>query len=309
MTDAVSEGTFSIHPSANWTFDVSDPTKVGTGMKAHTVYTVSYKHGDQESSVQRRYSDFTWLRSALSDNFIGAVIPPIPLEGAKNKALAVLAKTGKAEKVAGANRVADFFGRRQGGMQLFLSRVAAHGELSESEMFSKFLTEFALDAYKKELKEAENARRGSTMARVGHWFGKKKQQLAESNVGQKAAAKGVISAEKAERNMTADDETFNALHTTLKQFKDPAERLKTRGGSLPAHGDAIGDSYANLSKAMTECSSVPTMDGIAKWASTFDVLVRTTFLLYLIYCFVILFFYRCTERAERGFIPAVPAPQ
>jgi hypothetical protein len=112
------------------------------------------------------------------------------------------------------------------------------------------------------------------MNRVGHWFGKKKQQLAESSTGQKVAAKA--GKEIPERNMSADDEAFAALHTTLKQFKDPADRLKTRAGSLPAHGEAMGDSYANLSKAMTECSSIPTMDGIAKWSSTFDVLVRIT---------------------------------
>jgi hypothetical protein len=161
MSTEVSEGAFSIQPSSEWTFDVGDPTKVGSGMSAHTNYTVSFKHGEQENSVQRRYSDFTWLRDALRDNFIGCIVPPIPAEGAKNKAVALLAKTGKAEKVAGGTRVAAFFNKRQGGMQLFLSRVAAHGELSNSEMFNKFLTEFALDGYKKQLKEAENARRVS----------------------------------------------------------------------------------------------------------------------------------------------------
>ena len=104
------------------------------------------------------------------------------------------------------------------------------------------------------------------MARVGHWFGKKKQQFAESNAGAKAAEKGIIKAERVERNITEDDEAFNELHTTLKQFKDPAERLKTRAGNMPAHGEAMGDIYLNLSKAMTECASVPGMDGIAKWS-------------------------------------------
>ena len=113
--------------------------------------------------MQRRYSDFTWLKDALLNRFLGCVVPPLPAEGAKNRAVGLIAKAGhaRAEKAVGSNTVSAFFSRRQGGMQLFLSRVAAHGELAESEIFTKFLQEFSLDAFKKELKEAENQRRVS----------------------------------------------------------------------------------------------------------------------------------------------------
>jgi hypothetical protein len=74
--------------------------------------------------------------------------------------MGLLTRTGQAEKVAGSDRVAEFFNHRQGGLQLFLSRVAAHGELSASPMVSTFLTmdQNLLGGFKKQVKDAETAR-------------------------------------------------------------------------------------------------------------------------------------------------------
>jgi hypothetical protein len=65
----VSAGKFSIQPSAEWEFDVSDPKKVGS----RTFYTVKSQHGDKANEVERRYSDFKWLHDALALEFAGSI--------------------------------------------------------------------------------------------------------------------------------------------------------------------------------------------------------------------------------------------
>jgi Phox homology (PX) domain protein len=62
---------------------VTNPTKVGDGLTAYAVYTVSTKNDDpaykkDQSIVVRRYSDFQWLRGRLSTLYPGIVLFPLP---------------------------------------------------------------------------------------------------------------------------------------------------------------------------------------------------------------------------------------
>jgi hypothetical protein len=210
-------------------------------------------------------------------------VPPLPAENAKSKVvLGILTKAGAAEKVAGSDQVAEFFNHRQSGLQLFLSRVAAHGELSSSQLFSNFvsLDQTVLSGYKKQVKDAQKSTKS-----VGKWIVKKKLQLAERKSAQQAgwtfaqdSGNGLLLSKLQNpdnSNLSEEDAIFFAVHETIKQFKDPAERLKSRTSGLPAHGDAMHESFKRLSKSLTECSLDPSMEGIAKWAPAFDLLVRS----------------------------------
>jgi hypothetical protein len=97
--EAVS-GSISFHPSSDWSVEVADPTKMGTGSKAKMAYKITHQRASEgELQVTRFYSDFTWLRKTLSRRYLGCVIPPLPAEGAREKALSVLAtKVGGAGK-------------------------------------------------------------------------------------------------------------------------------------------------------------------------------------------------------------------
>jgi hypothetical protein len=274
----VGDGAFSIQPSSEWVFEVSDPTKVVTGYTSHTEYTIGITHDRQQYQIQRRYSDFIWLQGVLKDTYLGVVIPPLPAEGVKNKAVALLSKAGNQRvdvALLGEKTCGSFLSRRQGGMQLFMARMSAHGELSQSEIWTKFIAVYPLDSYKKQLKEAENARKGSSLSRASKWFGKKKQQFVESNAGQQAAENGLI--KEAGGNVSQEDEMFNQVLARLRQFQRPAEQLKLRTANLSAHSNGITDDFRDLSSLMIECASVPTMGANAKWAPAFEVLVRKEF--------------------------------
>jgi hypothetical protein len=78
---------------------VHNPVKTG----GYTSYAVT--HVDANSSVNRRYSDFVKLHSALQSHFPGAFIPPLPQK-----------------KVRG-RFAEDFVARRMRGLQYFLEEV------------------------------------------------------------------------------------------------------------------------------------------------------------------------------------------
>jgi hypothetical protein len=77
------------------------------------------------AEVTRRYSDFVWLHEQLTKAYPGCVIPPLP---------------DKVDSVLGYDPFNPrFVERRRKGLQLFLSRVTSHKELSVSYRTSLFL--------------------------------------------------------------------------------------------------------------------------------------------------------------------------
>ena len=134
---------------------VSDPeTHVGTktslsfvDFKVATV-TDDSRYAARDFFVRRRYRDFVWLRSQLTQACPGAIVPPLPPPD----------KPYKGEL----NRFdADFIARRQAGLELFLRRVAAHGRLSASADLLTFL-----EAKVWELQTAKNASSSSWVSSV-----------------------------------------------------------------------------------------------------------------------------------------------
>ena len=132
---------------------VSDPehhsgSKVSLSFVDFKVSTVTDDARFQVSNffVRRRYRDFVWLRSRLTSEHPGAIVPPIPPPD----------KPYKGEL----NRFSpEFIARRQAGLELFLRRVSAHKKLSQSSDLLTFL-----EAKVWELQTAKNASSSSMLS-------------------------------------------------------------------------------------------------------------------------------------------------
>lgn len=93
--------------------------KTGFFSKNYTYYTIKTKPFNYE--VQRRYSDFLWLRDILVRDFPGCYIPPLPQKGVKR------------------SFDHDFVQLRMLYLQKFLDAVLEHKELTASLYFLSFL--------------------------------------------------------------------------------------------------------------------------------------------------------------------------
>ena len=103
--------------NASIAVSVTNPTKVGDGLSAYAVYTVSTKTSDaaykkSEMIVVRRYSDLQWLRGRLSSLYPGVVIFPLP-----------------EKTVTTSPFQSDFLEHRRGGLQDFMKKVVEHHTL------------------------------------------------------------------------------------------------------------------------------------------------------------------------------------
>ena len=108
---------------------VTNPTKVGDGLTAYAVYTVSTKNDDpaykkDQSIVVRRYSDFQWLRGRLSTLYPGIVLFPLP-----------------EKTVTTSPFQSDFLEHRRSGLETFLKKVVEHPVLATCEDVVMFLEE------------------------------------------------------------------------------------------------------------------------------------------------------------------------
>ena len=113
---------------------VSDPEKHGTSSSLPQNHFVDFKVRTctdeprfatrPEFFVRRRYRDFVWLRAQLVASFPGAIVPPLP----------------QTDSLVKDDRFSTkFIQRRQAGLELFLRRVAVHGQLSTSSDLLTFL--------------------------------------------------------------------------------------------------------------------------------------------------------------------------
>ena len=113
-----------------------------------TTTTDDIRYAARNFFVRRRYRDFVWLRSRLTIEFPGTIVPPLPPPD----------KPYKGELKSFSN---EFVARRQAGLELFLRRVAAHRILSTSGDLLTFL-----EAKVWELQTAKNASAPTWMSSV-----------------------------------------------------------------------------------------------------------------------------------------------
>ncbi|CAE7800039.1 vps5 [Symbiodinium microadriaticum] len=102
---------------------VRDPETVGSTMTKHTTYLIRGHLEDKPPfSVRRRYSDFEWFRKALTAQFPGIRVPPLPKKRV----------SGRFEE--------SFVEARRAGLEEFLHRCLRIPQLSkECPIFQRFL--------------------------------------------------------------------------------------------------------------------------------------------------------------------------
>ncbi|CAM9832133.1 unnamed protein product, partial [Ectocarpus sp. 12 AP-2014] len=136
---------------------VCDPVKQDQGINAYITYKVhtstdrpDFQYG--QFTVIRRFKDFVWLSHRLEEEFPGMVMPALPVKMV----------VGKFDQT--------FVEKRRKELEIFLNRVAAHGELSASQYFKTFLQ--ADDAGLADTKDKERAERVPVGPHhVLRWFG------------------------------------------------------------------------------------------------------------------------------------------
>eukprot|EP01012_Entosiphon_sulcatum_P024310 TRINITY_DN29480_c0_g1_i1.p1 TRINITY_DN29480_c0_g1~~TRINITY_DN29480_c0_g1_i1.p1 ORF type:complete len:374 (-),score=70.73 TRINITY_DN29480_c0_g1_i1:42-1073(-) len=125
-----------IDESANFAFAIDAPQRQSSGgmFDSFWLYTVhtkthlsSFVH--KEFTVQRRFSDFTWVRDMLATKFPGVILPPTP-----SKSIA-----GDLEKIVEVD-TEILLNTRQRLLLQFVVGVGAHPQLHKSDLFQIFLT-------------------------------------------------------------------------------------------------------------------------------------------------------------------------
>jgi hypothetical protein len=112
---------------------VTDPETKGDGLISQYVcYKVNTQgqslQGAKLSSVVRRYSDFVWLRAQLSRRHKGCLIPALPEKRCDLSFACFLPTVPSAHSFVG-RFSGEFVKERQRALNIFLARIANHGEL------------------------------------------------------------------------------------------------------------------------------------------------------------------------------------
>merc|ERR1719510_1967144 len=65
---------------------IGTPEKRGDGISSYVAYTIKTVRADdsENTTVERRFNDFVWLREALRKARKGIIIPPLPQKGLKS---------------------------------------------------------------------------------------------------------------------------------------------------------------------------------------------------------------------------------
>lgn len=111
------------------------------GSKKYVIYTVTLKStemvfGKTESSVQRRYSEFEWLRKELELSNSRLAIPSLP-EKAWGRQLPFRKDNGLFQD--------EFIEERRQGLEEFLNKVSVHPLLQNERSLHVFLLEPEID--------------------------------------------------------------------------------------------------------------------------------------------------------------------
>jgi len=112
-------------------------TRGGDGSSSYVVYTVVTKRTDprENSSVERRFKDFVWLRESLRRSSKGIIVPPLPR---KNKSMELSLNIWGIKSKTRRSSV-EFVKQRQRGLASFLKHVVSHEKLKSDIATQVFL--------------------------------------------------------------------------------------------------------------------------------------------------------------------------
>jgi sorting nexin-1/2 len=186
---------------------VSHPEKVGDGMGAYIVYSITTKttvpaFKSPHTTVRRRFSDFLRLHNKMTETHLpkGRIVPPAPEKSVKGMTTVKFSKSEESNAL--------FLERRQASLQRYLNRIAKHPVLRRDADFMEFLEN------PNELPKATE-----TTALSGAGF----MRLVK-NVGQSISK---ITSKKSETDSWFDEQqqNYEALDTHLKKLHHAVEGM------------------------------------------------------------------------------------
>lgn len=138
---------------------VHDPQTVGDGLKAHTIYSLTTKttssaFRSSQMTIQRRFKEFLWLYSQLSEHNPGVIVPPVPEKHA----------IGRFEE--------DFVENRRYHLERMMQKISRHPILSKDPVLVSFLQGDSLghSASNSDLTQADGKKVSSGKSFLGGMF-------------------------------------------------------------------------------------------------------------------------------------------
>lgn len=231
------------------TLTVTDPTKFndkfGQSFITYKINSNVTRFGFTPGNftVERRYSDFSWLVSELSQQYAGIIIAPLP------------------DKQAVGRFSAEFIESRRRSLEKFLLRVLAHPELGQASLLVTFLqaSEDTLARAKEDAKAAKPKLTSSAMA----WFEGTVNTLANGKAElEKSAAD--IKVEEISQYVAQQDKLMAAVtkhaETASKKDADMAHAYFELGQSLTSLGqseeEAISYGFSQMGATVDNMSSL-----------------------------------------------------
>lgn len=147
-----------------------------------------------ETSIGRRYSDFTWLSAELSRFCAGVIVPALP------------------EKQTVGRFSTEFVEARRRSLERFLLRIAAHQELKTAPVFIVFLQ--SNEESLKEAKEASKSGIKKISASLTSWFEGKVNSLSTGKVTSRWLCCDICKAESTDLVLTF----WNWFHVELNVY-------------------------------------------------------------------------------------------
>lgn len=206
---------------------VGDPQKIGDSISGHIVYTVRTKTNSQaykrkEFQVLRRYRDFLWLYTALSNGNPGVVVPPVP------------------EKHAIGRFADEFVEGRRAALEKMLNKICAHPMLYGDPDLQLFLES---DTFGVEIKSRKEDSKG-LMRSLGEslngpkfveqddWFNNRRNAMEGLEAQLRTFLKSIESLAKQRRELGASAAEFAETMITLSTI----ERNKALSHALTTVG-------------------------------------------------------------------------
>jgi len=125
--------------------EVEKPETRGNGSSSYIVYTVRTQRVDssENTSVERRFKDFVWLRESLRISNKGTIIPPLPQ---KNMSMELSLNNWGFKSTTRRSSV-DFIKQRQRALSFFLKQVINHDRLKADPATQTFLSAHKADIH------------------------------------------------------------------------------------------------------------------------------------------------------------------
>ena len=179
-------------------------------------------------TVERRYSDFAWLRDEMGKDYPGLIIPALP------------------EKQILGTFEQQFIEARKRGIQKFLNKVAANDTLVKDAKFISFLT-----ATEKEFGglrlASEQDKQESMATQLTSWFDQTYNSVFDTFTGVTPAEVAKVAPCESEGEIEKCSQYLDRLDDYVKKLIVKAQEKLTMDTQLAQSSTAFGNSFLQLS--------------------------------------------------------------